>query len=157
MRQLVLSAFFAFAVSPVIAADEYRWLGEKIEDGAVLRYAIPESDAVQLDFQCERKSGKLIVTLEHEPIVAKDGVKVDFLLKRLHTGPKDEIRIRATGHRLELDDKFILEGETRMLAKLRRILEGGGTLIVRVEDGALEIPLKGAAAAARHLFAACPS
>lgn len=138
------------------AADQYKWIGQVTEDGASLSYAIPDSDAIRLELRCERRSGRIVVTLEHEPVVAKTGVMVGLSLQALGTGPKDVVRIRTTGQRLELGDTFILQGETRMSAVLRRILMEGRTLVVSVEDGSEEIPLSGAAQAARQLLASCP-
>jgi hypothetical protein len=141
--------------SPANAADEYKWIGQVTEEGASLSYAIPESDAIKIDFHCERKTRKIAVSLEHEPKTAKDGIR---LTARLSVRGRDaeSINLVMTGQRLELDDKFLLQGETRMSPQLRRILAEGGTLIVAVDGRTEEIPLKGVAMAARQLLASCP-
>jgi hypothetical protein len=65
--------------------------------------------------------------------------------------------IPATGQRLELDDKFLLQGETRMSQQLRAILSSEGTMLVSVDGRVEEIPLQGAARAAQLLLRSCPA
>jgi hypothetical protein len=142
--------------STAFAANEYKWTGQIAEDGASLSYAIPESDAIKLDFHCDRKTRKIVVNFEHEPKGAKDGIKLTIRLSVRGRDPGVSVDIPATGKRLELDDKFLLQGETRMSPQLRRILSEGGTLLVTIDGRSEEIPLNGVAQPARQLFASCP-
>lgn len=155
----LLSALFVlgfYSSSPVNAASDYKWIGQITEDGASLSYAIPNSDAIRLDFHCDRKTRMVIVNFEHEPKTAKDGMQFTVRLSVRGRDPGVSLDIPMKGERLGLDDKFVLQGETRMSQQLRRILSEGGTLLVAVDDRTGEIPLKGVAQAARQLFASCP-
>jgi len=154
-------ALFAFLLwglccGAAAAADDYRWIGQITEDGAALRYGIPDSDAIKIDFHCDRATKKIAVSYEHEPKDAKDGMRLTLRLSARGRGPADGIAFAVSGERLALDDKFVLQGEIRMSPQLRRILAADGVL--RVEAGGLveEIPLPGAGRAARQLFATCP-
>ncbi len=154
MKKLLLAAFLTFVSAA--NADEYKWIGQITEDGAALSFAIPESDAIKLDFHCDRKTKKIVVNFEHEPKVARDGIQI---MVRLSVRGRDRgaaLEVPMRGQRLELDDKFLLQGETRMSPLLRRMLSDGGILLVSAEGSSEEIPLKGAAQAARQLFASCP-
>jgi hypothetical protein len=123
---------------------------------AFLRRQASPSDAIKIDFQCERKTRKIAVNFEHEPKDAKDGIRITMRLSVRGRDPGIGADIPAAGQRLELDDKFLLQGETRMSPQLRRILAEGGTLLVMVDGLTEEIPLKGISQAARQLFASCP-
>lgn len=139
------------------SASEYRWIGQITEDGAALSYAIPESDGIKIDFHCDRKTRAIVVNYDHEPKAAKDGGKFDLQLSVRGRDAGLSVKIAAIGRRLELDDLFVLQGQTRMTPALRRLLAEGGTLLVQVDGKAEEIPLKGITAAAKQLFASCPS
>jgi hypothetical protein len=159
MRNLALlfSLLVSFGFAAPSGAEEYKWIGQITEDGAALSYAIPQSDAIKLDFHCDRKTRKIVVNLEHEPKDAKDGIRLAIRLSKRGDGANTAIEIPATGQRLELDDKFLFQGETRMSPQLRRLFSDGGTLLISVNDQTDEIPLKGIAQAARQLLASCPS
>jgi len=139
-----------------LAADEFKWIGQITEDGSALSYAIPQSDAIKLDFHCERKTRNIIVNFEHEPKNAKDGMQVTMRFSVRGRDAGISADIPATGRRSELDDKFIFQGNIRMSPQLRRILSEGGTLLVAIAGQTEEIPLKGIAGAGRQLFASCP-
>jgi len=155
IRTAALLTILLAVHSPANAADEYKWIGQVTEEGASLSYAIPESDAIKIDFHCERKTRKIVVSFEHEPKTAKDGVR---LATRLSVRGREAgtLDLVMTGQRLEFDDKFLLQGEIRMGPQLRRILAEGGTLVVEVDGQMEEIPLKSVAQAARQLLASCP-
>lgn len=155
MRTIFTALLFFGGSGTWAAASEYKWIGQITEDGAALSYAIPESDAIKLDFHCDRKTKKIVVNYEHEPKDAKDGIKRTLRLSRKGTETAS-VNIAMTGERLELDDKFLFQGETRMSPQLRRILSEGGTLLATVNGQPDEIPLDGVAQAARRLFASCP-
>lgn len=137
------------------SAQELQWLGAVSEDGASLTYGVPESDAAFIDFTCDRGSGVVTVTLDHEPVNAEPGVKAEITLSSLGSNPDSAIVVAATGERLELDDKFILQGSIELNDKLRKVLLEAATLVVAVEDGSEEVPLAGGRDAAKKLFAAC--
>lgn len=156
-------SIFFLAVSISLAsmlpagAGEYRWIGQITEDGSALSYAIPESDGIKIDFHCDRKTRAIVVNYAREPKAAKDGGKFNIRVSVRGRDPGLNVTIAATGQRLELDDLFVLQGQTRMTPALRRLLAEGGTLLVEVDGRPEEIPLKGIAAAAKQLFASCPS
>jgi len=135
----------ATATGSPAAASDYKWIGQITEDGAALSYAIPESDAIKLDFHCDRKTKKIVVNYEHEPKDAKDGIKRTLRLSRKGNDAVASVNIAMTGERLELDDKFLFQGETQMSPQLRRILSEGGTLLATVNGQPDEIPLNGRA------------
>ena len=83
-------------------------------------------------------------------------MKLTLQLSRKGNAAAANVNIATTGQRLELDDKFLLQGEIRMSPQLRRILSEGGTLLATVNGQTDEIPLDGAMQAARRLFASCP-
>jgi hypothetical protein len=159
-----LAAFFIAFIALVFcgyvsvsAASEYKWIGQITEDGAALSYAIPQSDAIRIDFHCDRKTRKIVVNFEHEPQAAKDGMQATLWLSLRGRDPRvDAVNIPMTGKRLELDDKFVFQGETRMTPQLRLILSSDGVLLVTLGSQSEEIPLEGAAQAARQLFGSCP-
>lgn len=151
-----VSALFVFSLPTVAISDEYKWIGQITEDGAALSYAIAESDAIKIDFHCERKTRNIVVNFEHEPKDAIDGMRVTMRLTVRGRDPGVAFDIPASGRRLELDDKFVFQGNTRMSPQLRRILAEGGTLLVAIAGQTEEIPLKGIGVATRQLFAYCP-
>jgi hypothetical protein len=155
MTKWALVLFATCVQATQVFASDYKWIGQITEDGAALSYAIPESDAIKLDFHCDRKTKQIVVNYEHEPKDARDGMKLTLRLSRKGNEAAN-VSIATTGQRLELDDKFLLQGETRMSPQLRRILSEGGTLLAAVNGQTDEIPLDGAAQAARRLFASCP-
>lgn len=156
MKRIILLVVFLVSCVLPVRADEYKWLGNQDEEAATLSYAIPESDALKIDFRCERKTRRVTVTFEHEPPVAKDGIRATIRLTSRETSADVVVNVPATGERLELDDKFVFQGETPMSGNLRRILLDGKVLVVAIDGRREEIPLKGAAQAARHLLATCP-
>lgn len=157
-RRLFLLAFsICLAGAMPAGASDYRWIGQITEDGAALRYAIPESDGIKIDFHCDRKTRAIVVNYEHEPKSAKDGAKFDIRLSLRGKASGPSVTIAAIGRRLELDDLFVLEGQTRMTPALRGLFLESGTLLVQVDGKAEEIPLKGITAAVKQLLASCPS
>lgn len=152
LLSMVLS-LATFTSTSITSAQQMRWIGDRYEEGASLVYGFPDSDGVLLAFYCDRASRTVAVSLEYEPMKAEDGVEIDVNLALLGGGPR--VSLRMIGLRLEIDDKFVLEGETEPAAALQRLLASKGTLVVTVEDGEQEIPLAGAGEAARELFAAC--
>ncbi len=132
-------------------ADQVTWFGNRSEDGASLIYGTPDSGYGKIVFTCEAGQDDLMFVYEHEPINPQDGVEVDVLL----SAGDIEVPVSTTGTRLEIDDAFILEGQTRLDKRLRDILTSSGTLTVTVEDGTAEYPLDGAAKAAGALLEVC--
>ncbi len=153
---LLASLLLATAAASAASASEYKWIGQITEDGAALRYAIPESDGIRLDFHCERKTRNIVVHFEHEPKDAKDGMKGTIRLSLRGRDAGLSVDIPAAGDRSQLDDAFFFKGEIRMSPNLRRILSEGGTLVVTVGSYAEEIPLKGIARELRPLLTSCP-
>lgn len=148
---LLLSVATLSLAHSAFAASEYKWIGQITEDGAALSYAIPESDAIKFDFHCDRKTKKIVVNFEHEPKAVKDGMQLTVQLSVRGRDTGIAVEIPMKGQRLELDDKFLLQGETRMSPQLRRVLSESGTLLVTVNSRDEEIPLKGVAQAAKPL------
>ncbi|MBN9251025.1 MAG: hypothetical protein BGO03_09350 [Mesorhizobium sp. 61-13] len=150
-----LNALFAagLLLAPSVAsADEVKWFvlpGET--EGAVLIYGTPDSGYAPLSFRCNGKGGALDVVIEHEPINAVDGVKVEALL----SAGDIEIPVATTGTRLDMDDLFILEGQTPLDKRFQDMITFSGPLIMTFEDGAEEHPLEGASDPAREFFKLC--
>lgn len=65
------------------------------EEGAALSYAIPDSDGIKIDFHCERRTRKIVVTYEHEPKDAKDKDKVFVRLSLRGREPAASITFQA--------------------------------------------------------------
>jgi hypothetical protein len=137
------------------SAQDLQWAGAVSEDGASLTYGIPESDASLIDFTCDRGSGVVTVTLDYEPANAETGVKADITLAPLGGSPDSAIVVAATGERLELDDKFVLQGTIPLSDKLNRMLLDAAMLSITVADGSEELPLEGAREPARKLIDTC--
>ncbi len=145
----------ALAGALPLAASEYKWIGQITEDGAALSYAVPESDAIKIDFHCDRKTKKIVINYDHEPKESKNGMKLALRLSNNRPNAPS-VHIPAVGQRLELDDRFVLQGETRMTPQLRRILSEEGVLAIAADTHVEEISLKGVTRASRQLFASCP-
>jgi len=150
MRIVAIAVMLPCLAAPA-SADNVTWFGNRHEDGASLVYGIPDSGYGQIVLSCEAGDDDLTFVYEHQPNDPKDGVEVDVIL----SAGDLEISVPTTGSRLEIDDTFILEGQTKLDDKLRNILQASGTMIVTVEDGTAEYPLDGAADAARDLIEVC--
>ena len=148
-----VACFLAF--SAPVSAQELQWAGAVTDDNAMLAYGVPESDSVLIDFSCDRGSGTVTVTLDHEPAKAETGITAEITLSALGSAPGGEVVVAATGQRLDLDDTFILQGTVNIDDKLRGLLVDADTLVVMVEDGAEEIPMKDARQHAKNLIEAC--
>lgn len=148
---LALFSLAQFSVPRSVHAEKVTWFGSRSEDGASLIYGTPESGYGKIVFSCEAGHDELSFTYEHEPVNAADGTRIDALL----AAGGMEVAIPTTGTRLEIDDVFLLEGQTKLDATLRKLLTAGGNLIITVEDGAEEFSLEGAAEAAKPLLQVC--
>ncbi len=149
--RIVAIAVMLSGLAASASADNVTWFGNRHEDGASLVYGIPDSGYGQIVLSCAAGHDALTFAYEHEPNDPKDGVEVDVIL----SAGDLEVSVPTTGSRLEIDDTFILEGQTKLDDKLRNILQASGTMIVTVEDGTAEYPLDGAADAARDLIEVC--
>lgn len=140
---------------PMVAVAEENpgWHGEKLEDGATLFYGIPQTDYAPLALSCPQGGDKLDFALTFEPVNAAEGVQVEVLLR----AGDIEVPISTTGTRMEMDDSFILAGQTVLDQRLTDLIISRGTLIVSVEHGAEEFPLDGAREAAAALIETCTS
>ncbi len=136
-------------------AQELQWIGSESEDGASLSYAVPESDAGLIDFTCDRGTGIVTVTLEYEPTNAEEGVEVPVTLSALGGDPGQEIVIAGTGQRLDLDDKFIIQGTADLGEGLRSLLIDTDTMAITIEDGSEEIAMESARESAQKFIAIC--
>jgi hypothetical protein len=98
------------AVSRTLASDEYKWIGQITEDGARLVYGIPNSDGIQLDFHCERKTRKIVVVFFHEPKDAANDIRRTIRLTVAGRDTGIAVDIPSVGRRDELDDRFVFQG-----------------------------------------------
>jgi len=135
------------------AQENLGWHGEKGEHGASLFYGIPQTDHAPISFACEKGGDELTFVFAFAPINAVDGVKVEVLLE----AGDISVPIATTGARIEMDDSFVLEGRTKLDARLTDLITSHGTLSVVVEDGAEDYPLDGAREAASALIETCTS
>ncbi len=147
---IALLSLAGLQLSPA-AAEQVKWFGTRSEDGASLIYGTPNSGYGKIVLSCAAGQDDLSFVYEHEPIDSKNGVQVKVLL----SAGGEETSIPTTGTRLEIDDVFILEGQTKLDGRLRKILTSPGSLILTVEDGTAAFPLDGAAKAAHDLLEVC--
>lgn len=152
MRLKALFAAGFLLASSAVLADEVKWfvLNEEAE-GAVLIYGTPDSGYAPFSFRCDGKGGALDVTVEHEPVNATTGVKVETFF----SAGDIEIQVATTGTRLEMDDLFILEGQTPLDKRFQDLITSSGPLTMTIEDGAEDYPLDGAGNPAREFFRLC--
>ncbi len=145
----------ALAVSLALEAgaqdDRRRWIALGTPEASSLVYGTPESDDLVVSFACKRATRQILVGFIHEPVGARDGMRIGIEL----SSEGGRVGLDATGERLPMDDRFLLLASTTLSPALRRILTEGKTLSVTVQDGAEEIPLRGAADAAADLIKAC--
>jgi hypothetical protein len=152
MRPSTVLLISALTVSPALGADAGRsWIAWSDKKVTRLIYGTPESEDAVISFTCTRATRQIAVAFGHEPVGAKDGMRIGMEL--LSEGGR--VMLDATGQGAQLHDIFFLEAKTTLSPALRRILTEGKTLSVMVQDGAEEIPLQGAAKAAAALIAAC--
>jgi len=154
MRTSVLLLASALTILPALEAaaqDGRRWIALGSEQSSALVYGTPDSDDLVISFACMPATRQVKVAFTHEPVGAKDGMRIGMEL----FSEGGRLMLDATGERLQLDDIFVLEAKTTLSPALRRLLTEGRTLSVMVQDGVEEIPLDGAAEAAAGLIAAC--
>jgi hypothetical protein len=154
VRSSVVFLASALAVAPAPAAGAERgrdWLAFGSAEKSVLVYGTPETDDVVISFSCTRATREVTVAFTHEPVGAKDGLRIGMEL----FSEGGRMMLDATGQRVEFDDTFVLEAKTTLSPVLRHILTDGQTLSVMVQDGVEEIPLQGAAKAGAVLIEAC--
>ncbi len=152
MRSKALFVAGLLLAPSIASADEVTWFVLQEEaQGAVLIYGTPDSGYAPLSFRCDGKGGVLDVTIEHQPINATDGVKVETFF----SAGDIEVRVATTGTRLEMDDLFILEGQTPLDKRFQDLVMSSGPLTMMIEDGSEEYPLEGARDPARKFFKLC--
>jgi len=152
----------AAPAGPGPAAEGRVWIGTAVG----LLYGTPDSDDLLLGFACfeEGDGPVLAVALAHEPVFLADGEAATLELR----SAGGALALAGEGMRLLLDDLFLIEArlvepEARREAgaALAALLTAGGTLSVLVEDGEVELPLDGLAAALEEapgpaaVFAGC--
>jgi hypothetical protein len=149
----LLAAALAVSLALEAAADDgrRRWIAVSGPQVSSLMYGTPDSDDVHIGFTCRRATRQITVAFAHEPVGAKDGMRLGIEL----WSEGGRVMLDAAGRRMQLDDLFVLEATTTLSPALRRILTEGKTLSVMVQDGVEEIPLEGAARAAAGLMEAC--
>lgn len=145
-----VSALLVALVAPA-HAQERIWIGSAHDDGASLVYGTPESGDLALSFDCAKGSDALAFSYAFEPVNATDGVKVEVTLQ----AGDIIVPIETIGARLEMDDLFVLEGQTKLDNRFVDLITSSGILQIFVEDGSEEIPLDGAREAAESLTRTC--
>lgn len=153
LSAVVLASLF-LACGPALtgAGEKGRsWSAVADADGSALVYGTPGTDDVVIRLSCARATREITVGFRHEPVGAKDGMRIGMEL----FSEGGNLVLDATGHRLLLDDIFVLEAKTAWNPALRRLLADGRTLSVMVQDGVAEIPLAGAKDGIAALIEAC--
>ena len=146
--------FAALTLPAAARAEENPGWHSDVHDGtATLFYGIPQSDYGPIAFSCQAGSAEVRFVYAFEPVAAADGVEVLVILQ----AGDIEVPVTTTGARMQMDDQFLLEGETPLDARLADLLTSQGTLLVFVEDGAEEYSLDGAREAATVLIETCGS
>ncbi|KQZ82847.1 hypothetical protein ASD64_07860 [Mesorhizobium sp. Root157] len=152
MKSTVLFTAGLLMAASAATAEDLSWFVLPAEGpGATLAYGTPDSGYAPISFRCDGNGDTLAVTVEHEPVNAADGVGVEVLF----SAGDIEVPVATTGTRLEMDDLFILEGETSLDPRFQDLITSAGPLVMTIEDGAEEYPLDGAREAALEFFAAC--
>jgi len=152
MRLGTVLLISALTVSPALGADTGRsWIAWSDKNVTRLIYGTPESEDAVISFTCTRATRQLTVVFGHEPVGAKEGMRIGMEL----FSEGGRVTLDAAGHRVQPYDIFFLEAKTTLSPALRRILTEGKTLSVMVQDGVEEIPLQGAAKSAAALIEAC--
>jgi hypothetical protein len=132
--------------------DRRRWIALSSPEASTAVYGTPESEDLVISFSCKLATRQIVVGFIHEPVGAKDGMRIGMEL----SSEGGRVRLDATAERLPpFDDRFLLLAETTLSPALRPILTDGKTLSVKVQDRGEEIPLRGAADAAADLIKAC--
>lgn len=151
LTSIALAGLLAAAAVPVSGQERRQWIAGEGPEGASLIYGTPQSDDVLLRFSCDAATKELTVAFAFEPLGAAEGMQIDMEL----FSEGGTAVLNATGHRMLLDDGFVLEATTRLEPELRQILTEGDTLSIMVQDGVEEIPLTGAAKDAAALLEQC--
>lgn len=154
MRKTALwaaSGALVLAASIGVAAEDIGWHGNADIYGATLFYGIPNSGHAPISFSCEHRSDRLTFVYEFGTTGPAGGTEVEVLLEAGDIA----VPIATTATRLDMDDLFILEGETVLDDRLTDLITSRGTLLVFVEDGSEEYPLDGAREAAVDLIENC--
>ncbi|MCP8896064.1 hypothetical protein KYK29_14125 [Shinella daejeonensis] len=131
-----------------------RWFGGSFDGGTtVLAYGMPDSDYIMLSFSCEPGASLVKIGIQDEESSAEDG---DLLRVRLAAGGlgiefSDKAAFNHDSGGVELHADLPLDGT------LRRILSGEGPLEIVVDGHMQHYDMKGAAAPARAMIAACDS
>ncbi len=144
----------ALAVAPALAtaAEQGRsWMAVGSPERFVMSYATPQTDDGVLSLSCTRATKEIGIAFVHEPVGAKDGMRISIDL----ISEGGNVLLQAEGHRLLLDDVFVLEARTPLTPALQRVLTQGLTLTLMVQDGSAEVPLEGAGKAMAALIEAC--
>jgi hypothetical protein len=152
LAPVILVSLLALSLAQLASAEDKRqWIGTAGPDGGSLVYGTPASDDMVFGLYCHAPTGEAVIVFTYEPIGATDGMSINMELSS-EGGTKV---LEAEGHRLLLDDSFILEARAKSDPALFRIITEGSILSVMVEDGVSEISLAGAADAAGAVVGAC--
>lgn len=130
----------------------YQWISSDAADGniASLLYGVPGTDDLLISFICERSTRTLVVGYFHEPLGARNGLRVNIEL----SSQNGKVLLSAIGQRLMMNDEFRLEARTNGLA-IGKVLAGGRSLSIRVQKSVIRIPLLGAESGITELITAC--
>lgn len=139
------------AASPALTQPHPGWHTLDDDEGITLYYGVPATDYAPLSFFC-----------------AGSGTPLEFVYvpdPRPRPSPQpEEVRLQAgdiivtilvTGTRLELDDTYLLRGETPLDDRLADLLTSSGVMQVFLRRNREEFPLDGARSAAQRFIEAC--
>lgn len=153
MRICSIIACLGLWTGAAAAQEDLQWISHADEYGASLIYGVPQTSFAPVSFHCESGSDALTFTFEFEPVNATDGVGIDVIVQ----AGALEVPIETTGMRLEMDDLFILQGETLLDDRMIDLLLSDGPLLVFVEDGVEEYALEDMREGVKMLARVCGS
>jgi hypothetical protein len=150
---VAMIAFMPGALVPAAAQgeEEPRWFGGAYDNTTILAYGVPDSDYVMLHFSCTVGKPVVSVNVQDEESNAEEGAPM-------------HVRLSAGGERIEFSEKAIpnedsgckdVRASLPLDDTLRRILTATDTLEIVVDGHAQHYGMKGAAAPAAAMLAAC--
>ncbi|HEY4254079.1 MAG TPA: hypothetical protein VGM87_22925 [Roseomonas sp.] len=130
------------ATAPAFGAGaSLEWLLRSGDAGPLLAWEEPQTDMQPLLFACDADRRVVSISLVHEPEGAQDPMTVDTSW----SSEGGHMQLAMQGHRIELDDRFVLTTETPLTPELGRLLAEGRVLRIAIGGHEEIIPLEGSA------------
>lgn len=151
----ILPSALAVAVpNPVLGSEDRQWMAVETRARPAILYGTPNSNDVVVEFACPEGTGMVEMTLAYEPIMVGEGAPITL---EIAVDNGHNIVLQGTGERLLIDDTFLITARTPLVQQLQYVFTEQEVLSIVVEDGTIDIPIEGAAAAGSRLLSACES